>query len=272
MPIPRNIFQVWFQGADNIKNPSFEQNILNWKLLNPGWDYKLIADQQLRNACRQYSDECVRTYDSFQLLHQKVDFGRYVLMWLHGGLYVDMDMFAFRSLDKNKKIAKLVDEEDCDVICLSKLNISNNEAFLFGGMSFILNNAMMLASKQNPMILRLIEEIISITKTGTQWNSDYATIHHTTGHKTIQNVFAKSQHVGKVIFLPPQYFEPCYIDGSNVVRDETIALHCHAMTWVSRPIQTLVKGYYYIKSHALLILILLVIISFLVRKCKTHKN
>ena len=106
--IPKNIFQVWFQGEKNLSNKNFQQNVINWKVLNPEWNYHFVTDAELRTSCKSYSDKCLQTYDNFSVLHQKIDFGRYVLLYLHGGLYVDMDMYAFRSLDKNENISHIV--------------------------------------------------------------------------------------------------------------------------------------------------------------------
>src|ERR1044071_2099308 len=100
MTFPRIIHQIWFQGCDKVK-PLYKQNMRNWQLLNPEWHYKCHDENSLRTLCYKYSKDAGEAFDSFKFLHQKVDFGRYVLLFLIGGIYVDFDCYPLRSLDSS---------------------------------------------------------------------------------------------------------------------------------------------------------------------------
>ena len=59
----KNIFIVWYQTDISSLKPIFKNNIKNWQLLNPKWKVQLINCNDLRNACKQFSESCLKTYD-----------------------------------------------------------------------------------------------------------------------------------------------------------------------------------------------------------------
>ena len=108
MRFQKNIFQVWFQGCDKVENETFTQNMLNWKNMNKDWNYHCLSDEDLRKECAAFSKDCLDTYDSFDLMHLKIDFGRYVTLYNHGGIYTDVDTFVLRPLSSSANINEII--------------------------------------------------------------------------------------------------------------------------------------------------------------------
>lgn len=252
----KKIAIVWFQGEQNIPKAIFKENLRNWRLLNPDWQVDLVDESMLKKACRNYSKECLDTFNSFELLHMKIDFARYVLLYNDYSMYVDMDMYALRSLDNSEIISRFVElAEHQDAIGLSTVNLGEFESLLFSGKRYCINNAMMMASHNNPIIKELVDKIIkksnkSNKKKGNKnklvdLRSDYYKIQNITGPSFINKFF--NNHLDTVTIFPHYIFEPTQPFGDSDIRDETVAIHAFQMTWISDSLKNLMAFYFCFK-------------------------
>ena len=268
---------VWFQGENNINKPQFIENVNNWRLLNPDWEIVILDDNTLRQICKNYSEDCLKVYDSFDIMHLKIDFGRYVALWETCSMYVDMDCYAFRSLDKsdifNSFISKLNTHEY--ILGLSEINTNRMEK-LFVNNSTI-NNSVLISSLHNPIIKELIDHIINNNlnyrdkrKTGLI-SSEYILINETTGPYMFNRFFSRvnlKKYKERIYIhtFPFYVFEPGQNYQNFDIRDDTIALHKYEMSWLSPFMKTAVKHYYITIRPYFLIFIIFVLIIWLVYK------
>lgn len=269
MTINKNIFICWLQGHEHLnthpKATVFNENIKNWQLLNPTWNVKLVSEIDLRNACKTFSKECLELYDSFELIHLKIDLGRYVLIYLYGGIYVDMDMYVLRGLETSQKIKSLLDKasNDTHVLGMSTLNLAMQESFIFIGRPQTINNAMMISSVKNPLLYMCIQTIISKANKYTT-SSTFSKISNSTGPVFINKFFAKFidhplNNTFHIEIFPHYYFEPSPPQGDSDIREETIAIHKMELSWIPSHLKNSIKVYFKIKP-----LILPIVIPFIV--------
>lgn len=267
----KNIFVCWLQGSEHLnthpKASIFNENIKNWQLLNPDWKVQLVTDEDFRKACKTISKECLELYDSFELIHLKIDLGRYVMLYLYGGIYVDMDMYVLRGLETSNKITELLDKasQGIHVLGLSTLNLSMQESFVFVGRPNVINNAMMISSVKNPLLFMCIQTII--TKSHKYQNSStFSKISNSTGPVFINKFFSKfiDHPLSKTKFhievFPHYYFEPSPPIGHSDIREETIAIHKMEMSWVPSHLKNSIKVYFKIKPFILPIIVPFIII------------
>lgn len=251
---PKNIFQVWFQGIENLTEPKFLENIKNWKVLNPNWNYKLLSDSDLRSACQLFSKECLEIYDSLSTMHMKIDLGRYVLVYLYGGLYTDIDMYAIRSLDYSTYIQKIIRtyQRGQHVIGLSNLSFLNKLEQTINGKY---NNAMIICSPKNPTMKKFIEYVLHKCK-------NYNSLYLTTGPYSFNQFFQNPANLtlSKFIKIPQSVFEPCDLIGNCYIVPETISIHQFEISWMSPRNKKLALFYYkYIRNLPTLIIVFLIV-------------
>ena len=276
----KNVFICWFQGEDHLdmleprKASIFKENVMKWSLLNPEWDVTLVSDADLRRACAQVSKACLETYDSFDVMHLKIDLGRYALIYVHGGAYVDMDMYAYRGLDTSDRVRHLIEKSTCKhILGLSTVCLAKYEALAFVGRTRLVNNAMMISTAKNPIILDLIKKVIGNWKSNRHAGS-FAKIQSVTGprffNKFIYSYIDDPQQDIELTVFPPFVFEPSPAYGLSDIRDETIAIHQMEASWVPPELKHLIKLYYTIKPYMLLIIILILV--YILRKNKIWKR
>lgn len=95
--IPRNIFQTW-----STKNISTDLKSLTetWIYKNPNYAYFLYDDYDCDAFIKKYFD--IRVYNAYIRLIPgafKADLWRYCILYIYGGVYVDMDTICMNSID-----------------------------------------------------------------------------------------------------------------------------------------------------------------------------
>jgi mannosyltransferase OCH1-like enzyme len=276
MVFNKNIFQVWLQGSQNLTVSKFKINSENWKNLNSDWNYVFVDDAKIKEACGQYSSECLQAYNEFDLLHLKVDFGRFVLLYLYGGIYVDMDMYILRPLNYSKYVNEVIkDSEKGDILAVGNIYVNIFESLVYNGSINSINNAYMISTPRNPIIKDLIDTLISRWKNSkVKYNSltdSTEKINLITGPQFINKFFRKyidDPSLYNVKLIPYFVFEPCDMSSNCYINDETISIHKFEMSWVSKNYKSLVLFYYNIKSYlyTFIFIILLLCIFMYIRK------
>lgn len=112
--IPKVIYQSW--GAKTLK-PLMSKNVERIKSLNPEYEYKLYDDSD----CRKFilDNFGVNYADAFDAIIPgafKCDFWRYAVLYVNGGVYLDIDMeplYPFREILKDSdQFVSVADQEN----------------------------------------------------------------------------------------------------------------------------------------------------------------
>ena len=112
MQIPKNIFQIWITTV-NKKMPDEWINAQKTIIENNlNWNYYFITHDISLQILHKYFPDFISYYMNFEYDVQRADAIRYILMYLYGGIYIDLDYIAIKSfdsisLDTNKEIGFL---------------------------------------------------------------------------------------------------------------------------------------------------------------------
>ena len=89
MAIEKVIHQIW--DGDNVP---FQLRILSctWKRFNPNWEYHLWNKKEMVELVDSYFPEWANLYHSLPFNIQRLDMIRYLILYCHGGVYVDLDI------------------------------------------------------------------------------------------------------------------------------------------------------------------------------------
>lgn len=148
--IPLKIFQTW-----NTKNLPIhmKKNSLRLQKQNPQFEYFLYDDADCEQFIEKYFDEEVM--DAYQRIvpgAYKADLWRYCVLYVHGGIYLDMKMRCvgdFRLLELTKQEHYVKDRY--------------NSGFLPRHIGIY--NAVMIQRPKNPLMLDCIKHIVENVKT-----------------------------------------------------------------------------------------------------------
>jgi mannosyltransferase OCH1-like enzyme len=106
MEIPKIIFQTWktYDVPDNWK---FSQKTVKEK--NKDWKYVLLSDEDNLKIVKKYFPDFLPYYVNFKYNIQRADAIRYMVLYLYGGVYLDLDYQAIKPfgsiiLEKGKEV------------------------------------------------------------------------------------------------------------------------------------------------------------------------
>uniref|UniRef100_A0A6C0HQ77 Glycosyltransferase n=1 Tax=viral metagenome TaxID=1070528 RepID=A0A6C0HQ77_9ZZZZ len=137
MTIPKVIYQTW-------KTKSLHENCIkirdNIKKLNPNYQVILYDDYDMDTFIKtNFNDYIYNCYTQLNVGAAKADFWRYCVLYINGGVYLDMDSNIVRPLDD------LILEDDQCIITRE-------------GNSGIFNNWIMIFEKNHPILLESINK------------------------------------------------------------------------------------------------------------------
>lgn len=145
--IPSNIHQIWFQGKNEIprKYLEFSKTWVHQQSHTYNfWDSTsidaLFSSKQIDPLWRS-------VYHGFPTMIQKIDFAKYVILYMFGGVYIDMDVFAVRDLSF---MSDLLSKKDFIVFQHNTpcITITMNKMMGLQGTKLI-NNAVIFSSRRN---------------------------------------------------------------------------------------------------------------------------
>lgn len=143
--IPLNLFQTWFTKdlPHNMK-----KNVDELRKRNPEFKYALYDDDDCRDFINQYFDSSVvNAYDRLIPGAYKADLWRYCVLYIHGGIYLDIKMRCVGDF----KLIELTDKEHY---------VKDIDAPHFIPHNVGIYNAVMIQKKKNPLMMDCILQIV----------------------------------------------------------------------------------------------------------------
>lgn len=106
--IPKKIHQIWIDNPSlathfsfNFKNERvpLEDLTKSWKDLNPEYEYKLHNDEEIIAYIAKYFPIFVPYLKNLKPI-EVIDLARYVILYIEGGIYADVDTYCMRPMDE----------------------------------------------------------------------------------------------------------------------------------------------------------------------------
>ena len=127
--IPPNIFQTWYT---KFLPPLMAKSIKTIQLLNPKFKYFLFDDNDCREFIKtHFKPQVLWAYDSLTPGAYKADLWRYCVLFIHGGIYLDikytpLNQFRFINLLEKEHLVSDIDNVNIYnalMVCLPKNEI-----------------------------------------------------------------------------------------------------------------------------------------------------
>jgi mannosyltransferase OCH1-like enzyme len=91
------IWQTWRTHDPTTFHEYYKVCHPTWKELHPDWDYELVDDNEILDFCKLHFPDIYNTFKNLPKQIYRVDLVRYMILFIKGGLYVDMDFMALKS-------------------------------------------------------------------------------------------------------------------------------------------------------------------------------
>jgi mannosyltransferase OCH1-like enzyme len=96
--MPLSIFQTWKSKDPDTFPQGYKKCQESWQRLHPGVSYKIYDDEENQAIISKYfPGKLEEVYNLAKKPVEKADIARCAILYLHGGLYADMDFMALKS-------------------------------------------------------------------------------------------------------------------------------------------------------------------------------
>lgn len=251
MQFPHIIHQIWLQGTKLIPE-KFHKNIESIKKLHPDWTY-IIWDEKMIINTIQRNKIWLKTYYEFEYLHQKVDYARYIILYLYGGAYLDIDVYSVKPLDQ------LVNQYANYDIILSYIGVGHFDSYVSCQREKCINNGIIIAKPYTNILKKIIDHI-NKHHSCSILTPKLICIMTTCGPTTFSQLILDNIDISKIKILKNDYLEPCVYSKCNITQN-TYTVHQHEGSWYSNSIKQLGIMYIHYKNIICLSLLIILFIS-----------
>lgn len=207
--IPKIIHQIWLQGENNIPI-DYPNYSASWKNLNPEFKYILWDENMIINLINNKFPKFLNVFNNYPKLVQKVDAAKYLIIYVYGGIYVDMDLECLKpiyELIENKQIILF----KCDINILMRMVFyytTNN----------ILQNCFLVSIENHPFWLYIIDLMMKEDLKQGEYELLENYIFRTTGPGLLSNAYYTYPYKNNFTIIESQLIEPlssCQYDAYN---------------------------------------------------------
>lgn len=151
--IPKLIHRVWLdknKPYDNAVLPSrYNKYITVWKEYNTEFVHKLWSGRQVIELIKQYFPQYEEFYRSLNPFIKKCDFARFVIVYVYGGFYADIDFYCKRNISylteggENYFIREPKEHfiEDQELLCNGFFGACKQNEFVLGWIENMVKNS-----------------------------------------------------------------------------------------------------------------------------------
>lgn len=145
-----NIIQTWKSHQIPLKYQSLISKI---KKLNPECNYLFFTDHDIEIFIRDKFPQYLLTFQQFPYTIQKIDFFRYLAIYYYGGVYLDLDIELYKSIQNLKNSLE----------CVFPLEFTRNTDTILQQQKFygLIGNYAFYAPAKHPFIKKIIDNIYS---------------------------------------------------------------------------------------------------------------
>lgn len=193
MKIPKIIHQTWiFKNDDHIKSLRD-----TWLGHNPDYEYFIYDDEDnLKFIKENFNERIFSCYSRILNGSAKADFFRYAVLYIKGGVYLDIDFLPKASL------SDCIEEND-ELIITHDHQVSRGDVYKNG-----VFNAFICAKPKHELLIILINQICEYIENG-EHNNVRGAIHHLTGSHLFSEKFRN--------YFKTQNIKECKTDSYKIV-------------------------------------------------------
>ncbi|XWV24975.1 glycosyl transferase [Tupanvirus deep ocean] len=239
--IPKIIHQIWLQGYNNIPSELNEFHD-KCKKVNSDFEHMFWDNDRIKKLLEEeFGEKYVAAFDYFKIFAQKADFARYAILYVYGGIYLDMDTMCKKNLN--------------DFLNYRLFTTIAGDSFYELYKRY--HNAVIGAVPRHPLFLIMFKNIFD--------RMEYANnVTYSTGtrlfYDSIQEYLKTFEN--DITIIDPKYLHPCGIHSNPECADncdECYIVHTNHSSW-----SPTAKAIKYICKNIFIILIIVILIILLI--------
>jgi mannosyltransferase OCH1-like enzyme len=270
--IPLKIHQIWYQGESNVP-PHLQAYRQSWIDIHPNYSFVLWDKDSIETLIKGFPPAISTLYYSYELMIQRIDFAKYVILYAYGGIYIDMDVKCLQSLDT---IYKKHPDKNV-ILSLCPYNFLHSLSLGLVGLRLnenLINNGVIACTPRHSFLLNIIRQAETNRPTVFKAVSSFLHIFYTTGPVMVTHAFRNTKRREDIVVLDNTYFEACDIDSVKngcIPPSHAVALHVYEGSWHSSSEKSVVNMYFFMERNSKTLLFIL-FIMYIIFRTPTNKR
>ena len=162
---PQKIWQTWKTDAAGLE-PKDASRVRTWTTKNPKHRYELLTDENALSYVKHHygptgidRPDIVHVYETLNAKIIKADLLRYLIMYIEGGIYADIDVECLKPIDQF--VPNRYNEKDIDLVIGIETDMPEfKDHPILGQKSQSFCQWTFMAKPRLPVMMRLIENIM----------------------------------------------------------------------------------------------------------------
>lgn len=254
--IPKIIHKIWFQSYDNIP-----RNLLQYheECVKIHTNYKFIVwdKQSIEDLVNKQSNWIQKTYYSYEVMIQKIDFAKYIILYTYGGVYMDIDIKCIKNIDlifeKNNKANFIISNLPVPIYL--------RWLYILCGVKkwndIIVNNGIIFSSPKHQILELILKRASEQTNNKFKHINNLLYICTSTGPLCVTRALGDYGYCNNdVQILDYTYFEPCPDYRNCDIPEYSVGVHIYEQSWMSKSDTFLIKLYVFLYQYFVYMLII----------------
>lgn len=240
--IPRTIHQIFGFWDDKIP-VRYKRRIERWKQMHPEYKYILWNKKSCRNLIKKKYNYFLSVYDSYQYDVQRVDCIRYFILYEYGGIYSDIDLEPYVSIEP---LVQVCDEKNC--VLYKSCNSDK------------ITNDFMMSKPRSLFWKKVFKQLILYHDV--DYLSKHLTVMFTTGPLFLDEIYNKCSFKDNYIYvIDSKYINNCDVSEIKPARNEEAYLIRHEGNGWHGIDSTIINFVYSYFSNLIIIIIIVTLFS-----------
>jgi mannosyltransferase OCH1-like enzyme len=150
--IPKQIHRIWIDKNEPLVNSvlpdKYNKYITVWKDYNNDFTHKIWSGKQILELIQQNFPQYINFYLNLTPFIKKCDFARFIIVYVHGGFYCDIDFYCKRNISyitdggENYFVREPKEHyiEDSEMLCNGFFGACANNEFVLGWIQNMVEN------------------------------------------------------------------------------------------------------------------------------------
>jgi len=191
MIIPKIIHQIW---EEKIPLPNvFVEFAKTWKEFNPSWEYVFWDKTKMYNFIQENYPDYISILKEYKYDVQRWDVIRYLILYKHGGVYIDFDYECLESLEN------LLHDKGC---CFGLEPEEHAKSFQ---KKIVISNAFIAIKPKHPFMKQILE---TVKYSSSVSEEKLIYVLETTGPHMLTNLYEQCSMKENIWLIPSEIISP----------------------------------------------------------------
>lgn len=216
--------------------------VQKWKDMHPGFAHQMWDERTITSLFGRQFPDLLEDWKNLPIMHQKIDTGKYAILYAMGGIATDTDTFPVRSVEP---LFEELEETGADMVVGEIEMQSALMKVLANELDFSksnINNGVIIARPGSEVLRALIQTAIERSKANLEFSTDSQRVAFIGGVSMFSKLVNSDAHRDSVIIKSSRAFEAQNFPMEEREKPDVFVVHKNRLSWVPEGFRKNIAG------------------------------